>query len=146
MGMGMGWVVIVVVHGDFLTHGSYQLPLLYPTKLLGGILISLRPSVRPASHVRSVGPTVLVGFISYWYILLSNFRWCVVCKVFGKITKLDFLAIISDRRRSSCSSLTHLQNISLIDMISYSCLILLHNGPTRRTSKPNYDPVHIVEK
>ena len=48
------------------------------TKLLGGILVSLRPSVcpsvrpsrvRPASRVRSVASTVLVGSISYLYIL-----------------------------------------------------------------------------
>ena len=39
---------------------------LYPrtTKLLGGILVSLCPSIRPASRVRSVAPTVLVGSIS----------------------------------------------------------------------------------
>ena len=31
----------------------------------GGILISLRPSVRPACGVRSATPTVLDGFFSY---------------------------------------------------------------------------------
>ena len=51
----------------------------------GGILVSLRPSVRPASCVRFVAPTVLVGSISYSYILSSNFRRCVVCKVSCKI-------------------------------------------------------------
>ena len=69
--------------------------LLYPhtTKLLGIILVSLHPSVRPsvcpsfrpASRVRSVVPTVLVGSISYLYILSSNFRRCVACKVSCKI-------------------------------------------------------------
>ena len=47
----------------------------------GGILVSLHPSVcpsvcpsvRPVSRIRSVAPTVLVGSISYLYILLSNF-------------------------------------------------------------------------
>ena len=35
---------------------------------------SVHPSVRPASRVHSVAPTVLVGYISYRYILSSNFR------------------------------------------------------------------------
>ena len=54
---------------------------LYPhtTKLLWyvGITPSVCPSVRPASRVRSVAPTVLVGSISHLYILSSNFRRCV---------------------------------------------------------------------
>ena len=48
---------------------------------------SVCPSVRPASRVRSVVPTVLVGSISYSYILSSNFRRCVVCKVSCKISQ-----------------------------------------------------------
>ena len=44
-----------------------------------GILVSLCPSVHPSvSSVRSVVPTVLVGSISYVYILSSNFRRFVV--------------------------------------------------------------------
>ena len=35
---------------------------------------SVSPSVRPAPRVRSVVPTVLVGSISYLYMLSSNFR------------------------------------------------------------------------
>ena len=91
-------------------------------------------SIRPASRVRSVAPTVLVGSISYLYILSSNFRRCVMCKVSCKISKFKFFAIflnlwlcqvfwlgiwceslvwvimgwlggISERRCSSCSSL-----------------------------------------
>ena len=58
-----------------------------------GIFVSLRPSVRPASRVRSVALTILVGSISYLYFLSSNFRRCVVCKVYCKISKLEFLAI-----------------------------------------------------
>ena len=60
---------------------------LYPrtTKLLGGVLVSIRPSVRPSVHpsvrpascVRSVASRVLVGSISYLYILSSNTRSCV---------------------------------------------------------------------
>ena len=42
---------------------------------------STRPSVRPTSHVRFVAPTVLVGSFSYLYMLSSNFRRCVKCKV-----------------------------------------------------------------
>ena len=72
-------------------------------KLLGGILVSLRPSVHlsvrssvrpsvlPAFRVRSVLPTVLVGSISYFDILSSNFRRCVACKVSCKILKFGFL-------------------------------------------------------
>ena len=48
---------------------------------------SVCPSIRPASCVRSVAPTVLVGSISYLYILSSNFRRCVACKVCCKIWK-----------------------------------------------------------
>ena len=51
-------------------HSSYTL---HTTKLVAGILVSLCLSVRPASRVRSVAPTVLVGSISYLYILSSNF-------------------------------------------------------------------------
>ena len=92
---------------------------------------SVCPSVRPASRVRSVTPTVLVGSISSLHILSSNFRRCVACKVsckiwiFGNFFKfvtltlscfhLDLMWIpsvgnhgaaegISERRRSSCSS------------------------------------------
>ena len=42
---------------------------------------SVRPSVRPTSRVRSIAPTVLIGSISYLYILSSKFRRCVACKV-----------------------------------------------------------------
>ena len=64
----------------------------------GGILVSVRPSVRssvrPASSVRSVAPTVLVGSISYLYILSSYFRSCVACKASWKFSKFEFLAFI----------------------------------------------------
>ena len=69
------------------------------TKLLGvywfhSICPSVRPSrVRPAFHVSSVAPTVLVGSISYLYILSNNFRRCVACNVSCKISKFEFLAI-----------------------------------------------------
>ena len=43
------------------------------------------PSIRPASRVCSVAPTVLVGSISYIYILSSNFRRCDACKGCCKI-------------------------------------------------------------
>ena len=61
---------------DFNIIESHYTPC--TTKLLGGILVSLRPSVRPAvppsvyptSRVRSVAPTVLVGSISYYGVLI----------------------------------------------------------------------------
>ena len=53
---------------------------------------SVCPFVRPASSVRSVAPTVLVGSISYLYILSSNFKRCVACKVSCKIAKFVYLA------------------------------------------------------
>ena len=55
--------------------------------------LSICPSVHPASHVRSVVPTVLIGSSSYLYILSSNFRRCVACKVACKILKFEFSAI-----------------------------------------------------
>ena len=67
------------------------------TKLLWGGYIgftpSVRPSIRPASRVRSVAPTVLIGSISYLHILPHNFKRCVACKVSCKISKCEFLAI-----------------------------------------------------
>ena len=64
-------------------------------KVVGGYIgftPSVRPSrVRPASHVRSVAPTVLVGSISYLHILSSNFRRCVACQVSCKICNFDVL-------------------------------------------------------
>ena len=45
--------------------------------------LSVHPS--PASCVRSVAPTCLVGSISYLHILSSDFRRCVACKVSFKI-------------------------------------------------------------
>ena len=84
---GVVWFVIIPSHN----------------KVVGGILVSLspsvyssvRPSVRlsrvlPASHVRSVAPTVLVGAISYLYILPSNFRRCVALKFLAKFQILAF--------------------------------------------------------
>ena len=49
-------------------------------EVVGGVywFHSVRPFVRPASRVRSVVPTVLVGSISYLPILSSNFRRCHV--------------------------------------------------------------------
>ena len=54
-----------------------------PTKLLGGILVSLRlsvrPSVRPASRVRSVTSTVQDGFFPYLVQMINSMRGCVAC-------------------------------------------------------------------
>ena len=51
---------------------------------------SVHPSVRPAFCVCSVAPTVLVGSISYLYILWSNFRRCVLFTSFAKFQNLNF--------------------------------------------------------
>ena len=68
-------------------------------KVVGGAGVywfhSICPSVCPASRFRSVVPTVLVGSIAYLYILSSNFRRCVACKVSSKTSKFYFLAIFS---------------------------------------------------
>ena len=48
---------------------------------------SVCPSVRPASRVCSVVSAVLVGAFSYSYVLSSNFRRCVMCKISCKISK-----------------------------------------------------------
>ena len=67
------------------------------------VRLSVSPSVRPhPSHVppafcvHSVAPTVLVGSISYLYILSNNFRRCVACKVSCKISKFEFLAFFKN--------------------------------------------------
>ena len=54
---------------------------------------SIHPSVCPTSGVCSVGPTVLVGSISYLHILSSNFRRCVAFKASCTISKFVILAI-----------------------------------------------------
>ena len=62
---------------------------------------SFHPSVHPASYVRSVAHTVLVGSISYLYILSSNFRRCRVLiflqnnkiLIFGKFLKFAILTL-----------------------------------------------------
>ena len=76
---------------------------LYPrtTKLLGGILVSICPSVCP-SRICSVAPTVLVESILYQYILSSNLRRCVACNsflqnfevwIFGNFLKFETLTL-----------------------------------------------------
>ena len=57
------------------------------------VRLSVHLSVRLAFRDRSVAPTVLVGSISYLYILSSNLRRCVMCTVSCKIAKFQFLAI-----------------------------------------------------
>ena len=116
------------------------------TKLKGGILVSRRPSVCPSvrlsicpsvcgqNGVRSVSSTILVGSISYLYILSSNSSKWIACMGyciiptftfwhFLGICNFDFVFLchgiwceslvwvimgrrgISKRRRYSCSSL-----------------------------------------
>ena len=95
---------------SWLLNSSLHLLIIPPVnKVVGGyicftpsIRLSVRPflhpsirksHVRPASGVRFVAPTVLVGSISCLYILSSNFRRCVTCKVSCKISKFECLAI-----------------------------------------------------
>ena len=62
---------------------------------------SVRPSDCPAFRVSSVAPTILVGSISYLYILSTNFQKCDACEVsckiwiFGKIKKKNLQALKS---------------------------------------------------
>ena len=81
---------VTVMHKSLLVYWHH-----YTTKLLGyiGFTPSARLSVRvgPASRIH----TVLVGFISYLYILSSNFRKCVACKVSCKISKFEFGNILN---------------------------------------------------
>ena len=61
-----------------------------------GFSLSVRPCVRPSvvpHPVPSVARKVLVGFILYSYILSSNFRRCVACKVFCQIWKYSIFVI-----------------------------------------------------
>ena len=54
----------------------------HTTKLLGGYIgftLSVRPSVRLASRVRSVASTVQDGFFPYLVQMINSMRGCVVC-------------------------------------------------------------------
>ena len=51
-----------------------------------GVRPSVFPFVRPTSRVRSLAPTVLVGSISYLFILSSSFRRCVACNFSWKVS------------------------------------------------------------
>ena len=85
------WTQITLYEEDKKEDASMRCSLLHGS---WDQIFQRRPSVCPASCVRSVAPTVLVGSISYLYILSSNFRRCVTCKVSCKISKLEFFKII----------------------------------------------------
>ena len=59
------------------------------------VRLSVRPSTCPSQIPRPLcnDYTVLVGSISYLYILSSKFRRCVRCKITCKVLKFEFLAI-----------------------------------------------------
>ena len=99
------WAKLFYLVYNNMLYTAWWKRLLYPQhkKLLG------------VFRVRSAAPTVLVGSISYLYILSSNFRRCVACKVSCKISKFELTYYIkmgnhgaaggiSERRLSSCSS------------------------------------------
>ena len=101
----ISWFTYCVILGNLLYNNN---------EVVGGYYIgftpSIRPSVcpcvRPASRVRSVAPTVLVGSIWYLHILSSNFSKCVMCKVSCKIGKFEFLAIFQNLQLWLCLVLT----------------------------------------
>ena len=76
-------------------HGNRHVTIIIPpasTKMKGGytgftlsICVSVRLSVCGQNGVSAVSSTILVGSISYFHILSSNFRRCVACFVFNKI-------------------------------------------------------------
>ena len=125
-----------IIHYMWLTFYTLR-----TTKLLGGILVSLRPSicssVRPASRVRSVAHSVLVGSILintsyqtssesvsrvnffakckkliFWQFLqICNFGCLYLTWDLMLITSMgnnEVAGGISERRRSSCSSFKYL--------------------------------------
>ena len=105
IGVALPWYLFIYIYQAYSLHSLALLGLFFfivtceltdwlyppPNKVVWGVYwfhsvrLSVRPCVRPASCVRSVASTVLVGSISYLYILSSNFRMCVGCKVSCKI-------------------------------------------------------------
>ena len=78
------------------------------------------------NRVRSVSSRILIGSISYSHILSSNFRRCVACNARFKIQNPIWLngmgnheaaGVSSERRRSSCSTLTEFQTLLWIERI-----------------------------
>ena len=69
-----------------LVQKSWRVVFWFPLVL--SVCPSVRPSVRPSvcgqNRVCSVSSTILAKSISYLHILSSNFRRCVVCKVYIK--------------------------------------------------------------
>ena len=71
------------MNGDFFSVVSFKLIIPHnEVYWFHSVRLSVRPSVHPTSRVHSVVPTVLVGSMSYLYILSSNFMRCVACKFF----------------------------------------------------------------
>ena len=64
-----------------------------PNEVVGGILVSLRPSVRLSVRPSRILCPLYSAYSFSWihfiyiYILSSNFRRCVACKVFGNFFK-----------------------------------------------------------
>ena len=78
----------------FIWHRVYPCTVQYPqiSVVIYFILhcmsvrLSIRPSICPTSPVHTVARTVVVRSMWYSYILSSNFRMCVACKAFRKIS------------------------------------------------------------
>ena len=96
----------------------------HTTKLLGGILVSLRPSVcpsvRPASYVRSVASTDQDGFLPYLVQIINSMRGCIACDdpwpwpIFSRSFGLD----LENRDRSVASTILDGLYLYLAQMIN----------------------------
>ena len=94
------------------------------TKLLGGILVSLRlsvcPPVCPACRVRSVTSTVLDGFFPYLIQLITSMRRCVACDDLWPwpISSRSFGLDLENRVRSVASTVRNGFFLYLAQMIT----------------------------
>ena len=108
-----------IVRIDSCTDDSIRISLTVAIRLIGAPVNRYTPNHKYISRlhwvkcvteylwnlsVRSVTPTVLVGSISYLYILSSNLRRCVAC-IFGNFLKFVTLTLSCFDLGSDCESL-----------------------------------------
>ena len=118
-------------HGRVLTSNPISsLGWLYPShnKFFGGILVSLRPSVRlsvrpsvrSASRVRSVVSIVQDGFFPYLVQMINSMRGCVACDDPGPwpISSRSFGLDFENRVRSVASTVIYGFLLYLAQMIT----------------------------